>query len=247
MYKNERIVICIPARYASTRLPGKPLADIKGTPMIIRVAQHMQLSKYADHVVVLTDHQLIKDKCEEFSISVEMTDTKHTCGTDRLIEYKIRSEFDYYVNVQGDEPMVKASEIDQLISYSIDRDATISTPISKITDASTLFDYNKVKCVFDAGYNAMYFSRSAIPAQRETPYKEWIQYADYYKHIGIYLFKQSALSTIEGLEPTILEKVESLEQLRWMHFGLTLTCFECQIDSMSVDTAEDLLKIQGYF
>ncbi len=247
MIQNKSISVCIPARYQSSRLPGKPLALIAEKPMILRVLENMSNSKYADNVIVLTDDQRIMEVIQNAGHKAMMTSESHQSGTDRIIEYSKSNSYDYYFNVQGDEPLVTGENIDYFISQTIESQSGLSTPITQITDDSDLFDYSKVKCVFDINRFAIYFSRQAIPSQRDIPYRNWLEKSKYYKHIGIYGFSNLALKQISDFTIGKLELVEQLEQLRWLENCLKIYCIEMNINNISVDTVEDLETINEYF
>ncbi len=244
MIDNQSVTICIPARYESERLPGKPLIKLDGIPMIVRVAQNMSQSIYADKVVVLTDDERIQKVVQEYQLDVMMTSPHHSSGTDRVIEYYSKHNSDIVVNVQGDEPLIKATQIDDFIKSIANSLINIVTTCKKINDATELFDYNTVKCIFRKDCQALYFSRQAIPSFREEPYKNWIKLGEYYKHIGIYGFKNDVLNEIKSLPLSSLETIEKLEQLRWLDNGLEIKCIVTKLNNFGIDTEDDITKYE---
>jgi 3-deoxy-manno-octulosonate cytidylyltransferase (CMP-KDO synthetase) len=240
----------IPARYASTRFPGKPLAMINGKTMIQRVYEQALSSKLLSKVIVATDDERIKNCVEEFGGTVVMTSQNHKSGTDRcfeaisifLKENKI-NKADVAVNIQGDEPFINPVQIDILCSCFDNNETQIATLIKKIKSPEELLNPNVVKVVTDKTNRALYFSRSAIPYFRGKEIGEWINYNDYYKHIGIYAYRLECLEKIAALEMSALEKSESLEQLRWLENGFSIHARITDFESNAVDTPEDLLTI----
>lgn len=235
--------IIIPARMASTRLPRKPLADILGKSMIERVYKRCKAAKYADEVIIATDHDEILLHAQRFGARAVMTSPLHTSGTDRIGEAALMTDADIIVNVQGDEPLIDPGQIDELIEKFENPEVNIATQKIKMGAEDPLFDYNVVKVVTDLQHRALYFSRQAIPAFRDLPFREWASQTDYYRHVGIYAFRSPTLQALVKLSPTGLERAESLEQLRWLAHGYTIHCFETAFQSQSVDTAEDLEKV----
>lgn len=245
MLDNKKICICIPARYHSQRLPGKPLAKIGDKSMIVVVSENMSKSKLADKIIVLTDSQKIIDEVENHGFEAQMTKSSHKSGTERITEFSNKTDYDIYLNVQGDEPLVSAVDVDDFIKKSYKLKSSISTPIRKIIEGNSLFDYNTVKCVKDKNNKALYFSRQAIPAQRDNPYRNWIENTDYFQHIGIYYFTKSAIEQIEQFEDTFLSNIEQLEQLKWLENGMAIHCLESKIENLSIDTQENLDHINS--
>ncbi|MEM8898813.1 MAG: 3-deoxy-manno-octulosonate cytidylyltransferase [Bacteroidota bacterium] len=236
----------IPARYASTRFPGKPLADIHGKSMIQRVVEQCLKARRLQKVLVATDDQRIYDHVKEFGGEVMMTREDHPSGTDRLIEVAEQfSGYTHYVNIQGDEPFIDPAQIDQLVDLIIhDPPKGIGTLIQSITDAERIFDPNAVKVVTDIEGYALYFSRSPIPfIRQETDRDKWLEYHSFYKHIGIYGFSAEAIRKIQSMSPASLEQAESLEQLRWLAHGLRIKTAITELHSPAVDTPEDLERI----
>jgi len=245
-----RFVAIIPARYASTRFPGKPLVDIGGKTMIQRV--YDQVSKVLDDVYVATDDKRIFDKVHSVGGKVSMTSDAHRSGTDRCYEAftKLEDWFDVVINVQGDEPFIQPEQIEALKNCFADDETQIATLVKKITDkdgVEVLFNPNSPKVVIDKQNNALYFSRSPIPYKRGSDEKNWMAEHDYYKHVGVYAYRSEVLSQIVQMPPSKLELAESLEQLRWLENGLKIKAGFTDVETVGIDTPEDLEKIKGMF
>lgn len=245
-----RFVAIIPARYASTRFPGKPLVDIGGKTMIQRV--YDQVSKVINDVYVATDDERIFDKVRSFGGKVIMTSDAHRSGTDRCYEAftKLDDWFDVVINVQGDEPFIQPEQIEALKNCFADDETQIATLVKKITDkdgVEVLFNPNTPKVVIDKQNNALYFSRSPIPYKRGSDEKNWMAEHDYYKHVGVYAYRSEVLSQIVQMPPSKLELAESLEQLRWLENGLKIKAGFTDVETVGIDTPEDLEKIKGMF
>jgi 3-deoxy-manno-octulosonate cytidylyltransferase (CMP-KDO synthetase) len=239
----------IPARYASTRFPGKPLVSIKGKTMIERV--YIQASQVFKHIAVATDDQRIEAEVLRFGGNVIMTSTRHQSGTDRCYEAacKLRDntkvDFDVVVNIQGDEPFIQPVQFEKLMRCFSVADTQIATLVKKISTIEDLMNPNHVKVVIDKTNRALYFSRSAIPFIRNKPQEEWIQNSNFYKHIGIYAYRFDVLKEISRLSQSDLEMAESLEQLRWLENGYNIRVEKTDFESISVDTPEDLKMINA--
>jgi 3-deoxy-manno-octulosonate cytidylyltransferase (CMP-KDO synthetase) len=231
----------IPARYASTRFPAKPLADMGGKSMIRRVYEQAVKSKQLSKVVVATDHEEIFNHVTGFGGAVCMTSAHHASGTDRCYEVlsKENTSFDYVINIQGDEPFIAPEQIDLLASL-LDGDTELATLIKKIDSVEQLFNPNLVKVVVNKNSEAMYFSRSPIPYFRNMDQSEWVTHHVYFKHIGMYGYRNSVLEKITRLNLSSLEKAESLEQLRWLENGFKIKVKETEIETLGIDTPEDL-------
>lgn len=240
-----RVVAIIPARYASTRFPGKPLVDIGGKSMIQRVVEQVQSCSVVAEVMVATDDERIQQHVTTLGVQCIMTSPNHPSGTDRCLEaYELSGlQADCILNVQGDEPFVDAEQLNALAQLIARPEVSIATLAKKITDAETLFDPSKVKVVMNAHSQALYFSRQAIPHQRDRKQEDWLKYHTYYKHIGLYAFKPDTLRAICELQSSTLEKAESLEQLRWLENGYSIAVAETDIETPSVDTPADLESI----
>ena len=231
----------IPARYASTRFPAKPLADMGGKSMIRRVYEQAKKSKSLSKVVVATDHEEIYQHVIDFGGDVCMTSTHHASGTDRCYEVLLKenTSFDYVINIQGDEPFIEPEQIDLLASL-LDGDTELATLIKKIDSVEQLFNPNLVKAVVNKNAEALYFSRSPIPYVRNMEQVEWVTHHNFYKHIGMYAYRKDVLEKITRLEISSLEKAESLEQLRWLENGYKIKVKETNIETIGIDTSEDL-------
>ena len=237
---KPKIVVIIPARYNSTRFEGKPLAEINGKPMIYHVYQRSKMAKCVDDVIVATDDERIKNVVEEFNGKVVMTSNEHKSGTDRIAEVARNIDADIIVNVQGDEPLIEPKAIEQAIMPLIDdENVMMCTLMTKITNEAEYGDPNIVKVVTDNKGFALYFSRSLIPYPRE---KERLKI---YKHIGIYVYRKDFLLEFANLQPTQLEQIECLEQLRVLENGFKIKVIETNYDSISVDTPRDLEIVQN--
>lgn len=238
--KKELIVIgVIPARYGSTRLPAKSLAMIHGKPMIQHVYERCLRSKLLDEVLVATDDKRIFNAVLNFGGNAVMTSKAHKSGTDRIGEAVKHIKCDIVVNVQGDEPLIEPRNIDKAIEPLInDKSINVSSLCFKVTDKKEINNPNVVKVVFDLNSNALYFSRSTVPFNRDSGK------VNHYKHIGLYVYRKDYLMKLIKLKPSKLESAEKLEQLRILESGKKIKIIETKIDSHSVDTLEDLKKIK---
>ncbi|MBX9851605.1 MAG: 3-deoxy-manno-octulosonate cytidylyltransferase [Cytophagaceae bacterium] len=239
-----KILGIIPARYASTRFPAKALADINGKSMIQRVYEQASKSSSLKKVLVATDHELISDHVKKFGGEVVMTSDSHQSGTDRCFEalQKTEGSFDYVINIQGDEPFIQPGQID-LLAGCLAEKTELATLIKKITDTETLFNPNTPKVIFNKNKEAIYFSRQTIPYLRGIKNEEWLNYHEFYKHIGIYAYRTDILSRITLLPVSPLEKAEALEQLRWIEHGYKIKIAITEYESYGIDTLEDLQRI----
>lgn len=240
-----KITGIIPARYASTRFPGKPLVEINGKTMIRRVYEQCKAAKSLHEVIIATDDDRIRQHAEEFGANVCMTDPQHPSGTDRCAEVMqlLSDKPDVIINIQGDEPFIQPEQIDLLCSSFDKKEVEIATLIKKIERSDELFNHNTVKVVMDKSGRAIYFSRHPIPYNRNFPENEWLKHSDYYKHIGIYGYRSAVLSQITKLKKTNLEIAESLEQLRWLENGFSIHTRITAMESVGIDTPEDLKKV----
>lgn len=240
-----KVLAIIPARYASTRFPGKPLAMIGSKPMIQHVYERVAGSGAADEVIVATDDERIADAVENFGGEAMLTIRDHKSGTDRCGEVleRMDEEYDVVINVQGDEPFVDAGQLATLKEVFNDPKAQIATLMKRIDDPETLFDRNVVKVVCDKGGKALYFSRQPLPCLRGADERDWLDRHAFYKHVGIYAFRSDALAKVVKMPQSELEKCESLEQLRWLENGMPIEVRETTAENVSVDTPEDLKKI----
>jgi 3-deoxy-manno-octulosonate cytidylyltransferase (CMP-KDO synthetase) len=239
------IIGIIPARYGSTRFPGKPLAMIGNKTMIQRVIEQAEQSTMLKDVIVATDDKRIYEHVESLGKKVVMTSDQHPSGTDRCLEALTKSGIaaDAVINIQGDEPFVAPEQIDALAQLISVEGVEIATLAKKIDDAEVLFDPNKVKVAFAKNGRAIYFSRHAIPYQKSIAKEEWLQHHTYYKHIGLYAYKTTVLQTISSLPPSSLEIAESLEQLRWLEHGKSIFVAETTIETPAIDTPADLESV----
>ncbi len=236
----SKTAIIIPARYGSSRLEGKPLIVVEGKPIIQWVYEQAKRSKLADIIIVATDDERIYDAVKSFGGNVEMTSVEHKCGSDRIKEVVMRHpEISYIVNLQGDEPLMRAESIDEVARNVKEDDyADISTLIRKISPDEAE-NPNLVKCVVDNRGFALYFSRSKIPFERN------VGKADFYGHLGIYGYKREALIKMTELEQSSYEKSESLEQLRALQNGMRIKTSVVDFVPIGIDTAEDVEKFKS--
>ncbi len=241
------IIGLIPARYASSRFPAKPLADIGGTSMIQRVYEQAKKSSHLSKVVVATDHPEIYNHVKNFGGDVCMTREDHVSGTDRCHEaLTLQSEsYEYIINIQGDEPFIQPDQID-LLAAVLTGKTEIATLIKAIDQTEQLFNPNLVKAVIGKNCEALYFSRSPIPYLRNIKESDWITHHTFFKHIGMYAYRADILAELTKLHPSTLEKAESLEQLRWLENGFEILAVETSIESFGIDTPEDLVKAKEY-
>ncbi len=239
------VVAVIPARYASSRFPGKPLADIWGKSMIRRVWEQASQASSVGRVVVATDDARIYEHAQGFGAEVFMTDVGHRSGTDRCAEVARQlPEADIVLNVQGDEPFVQPGQLDLLVRVLLDApDMPIATLAKAISKAEELFSPHAVKVVFSHAGRALYFSRQPIPYVRDAPQEVWLQRAAFFKHLGLYAFRREALLGVAQLPVAPLEEAESLEQLRWLAHGYNIAVGITEQESLSIDTPEDLARL----
>jgi 3-deoxy-manno-octulosonate cytidylyltransferase (CMP-KDO synthetase) len=242
-----KILGVIPARYGSSRFPGKPLANIMGKPMIQRVYEQAKKCLLLDELIVATDDERIADCIRSFYGNVEMTPENLNSGTERCNNAVKRipegTTFDVVINIQGDEPLIDPQQISQLAGCFLSKEILISTLVKKITQSDDLINPNVIKVVFDRNHKALYFSRHPIPYFRGDEPAEWLNKTNYYKHIGIYGYRTRVLDKITQLPTSRLEEAESLEQLRWLENGYPIFIKETDYESISIDTPSDLLKI----
>jgi len=239
-----KIVGIIPARYASTRFPGKVLADIHGKTMIRRVYEQATQAQKLDRIVIATDDERVKAEAESFGAEVVMTKAVHPSGTDRCFEAygQLSEHYDFVINIQGDEPFIKPEQIDNLAAC-LHPEAELATLIKKIESDQILFNTGNVKVVFNVQMEALYFSRQPIPYLRGHEEKEWLNKADYYEHVGLYAYRADILKNVCQLPLSPLEKAESLEQLRWLENGFKIKVQTTEWDSYCIETPEDLQNI----
>ena len=244
-----KYIAIIPARYASTRFPAKPLALLGGKPVIQRVYE--QVAGVLDDAVVATDDERIYDAVRSFGGRVEMTSTAHRSGTDRCWEAYCRQgrPYDVVVNVQGDEPFIRREQLEALKGCfdnpQIDI-ATLVKPFAAADGLAALENPNSPKVVLDAESRALYFSRSVIPYLRNVPREEWLAHHTFYKHIGIYAFRSEVLRQVTSLPQSPLELAESLEQLRWLENGYKIGVGITEAETVGIDTPEDLARAEEF-
>lgn len=239
-----KILGIIPARYESSRFPGKPLADIAGKSMIQRVYEQCQKSASLNKTVVATDDLRILDHVKDFGGEVIMTSPIHPSGTDRCEEVaKHFPQFDICINIQGDEPLIDPAQIDLLSDCFHQSEVKIATLVKRISTTEELFNLNTPKVVLSKEMQALYFSRTAIPFFRNKEHSEWLNEHTYFKHIGIYAYRRETLSEITRLPVSSLEKAEALEQLRWIENGYAIHAAITEKESYAVDTPADLEKL----
>lgn len=239
----------IPARYASTRFPAKPLAMLGGKTVIQRVYE--QVVGILDEAYVATDDERIEAAVKSFGGKVVMTSVNHKSGTDRCYEAftKVGEGFDVVVNIQGDEPFIQCSQLEAVKAcFDDDRTeiATLVKPFSPDDGFDALENVNSPKVVVDKNMNALYFSRSIIPYQRNKDKREWLSGHTYYKHIGLYAYRASVLKAITSLPQSSLELAESLEQLRWLENGYTVKVGISEVETIGIDTPQDLARAEEF-
>lgn len=244
-----RFIAIIPARYASTRFPGKPLAMLAGKPVIQRVYE--QVAGVLDDALVATDDERILEAVHAFGGRAVMTSPDHRSGTDRCREAyeKQGGRFDVVVNVQGDEPFVRPAQLELLKSCFDDPTTDIATLVKPFVEAdglAALENPNSPKVVLDANARALYFSRSVIPYLRGVEREQWLARHTFYKHIGLYAFRTEALLAVTSLPPSPLERAESLEQLRWLENGYRIGVGISDDETIGIDTPEDLEKAETF-
>ncbi len=237
----QPVIAIIPARYASTRLPGKALLDLAGKPLIEHVYRRTDASRSVDRVLVATDDERIKRAVEAFGGTAVMTSAAHPSGTDRLAEVAASIECAIVVNVQGDEPLIEPGMIDAVVgAFATDPSVQMATLRRRIEHPAEQADPNVTKVVVDRDGYALYFSRAAIPFRRDPHHDP----APAFKHVGLYAYRRSCLLALAGLPPAPLERSESLEQLRALEHGYRIKVIETRYDSIGVDTPEDLERVR---
>jgi 3-deoxy-manno-octulosonate cytidylyltransferase (CMP-KDO synthetase) len=239
---DPQVVVVIPSRYAATRLPGKPLVNLAGKPMVQRVYEQAKLAQTVHRVLVATDDQRIVDAVQSFGGEVRMTRSDHRTGTERIAEVAAHEPGDVFVNVQGDEPLIDPVAIDSAVAALLEEPpAQIATVATLIRHVPDIMDPNVVKTVLDFDSNALYFSRAPVPWVRDTQQKVHVKY---WKHLGLYVFQRDALLEYPTLPQGELEKIEQLEQLRWLENGWKIRVAEVEHDAVSVDVPEDVARVE---
>lgn len=249
MDKALKFIVLIPARYASTRFPAKPLALLGGKPVIQRVYE--QVAKVVSSVAVATDDERIAEAVESFGGRAIMTSPDHQSGTDRCWEayQKVGEEFDVVINVQGDEPFIAESQLMAIMKCFEDEKTDIATlvkPFSEADGIEALENPNSPKVVLDKESRAIYFSRSVIPYLRGVEREDWLKQHTFYKHIGMYAFRSEVLREITSLPQSPLELAEKLEQLRWLENGYKIGVGISDVETVGIDTPEDLERAEEF-
>jgi len=240
-----KICVVIPARLASSRLPNKVILPLFGKPMVQWVYEAAQKVNGVDKILIATDSAEVYNHVVGFGGDAVMTSEKHTTGTDRIGEVARQfEEYDVFINIQGDEPLISPTTIQQMVDFYRNGGHGIVTLYDAIRDESQLFDFNVVKLTVSLSGKILYFSRAAIPAQRDFPFKQWMHNRPYYRHIGMYGFERKILLQICALPQSGLEKSEMLEQLRWLENDFEIYGLEANHQGIGVDTMEDLLKAE---
>lgn len=244
-----KFIAIIPARYAASRFPGKILASLGGKPVVQHVYE--QVAGVLDDVVIATDDVRIYEAVRAFGGKVEMTSTEHRSGTDRCWEAYLKqgTPYDVVVNVQGDEPFIRSSQLEALKRCFDDPGTDIATLVKPFAEAdglAALENPNSPKVVLDTRSQAVYFSRSVIPYLKGVPREEWLARHTFYKHIGIYAFRTEVLRAVTALPQSVLEKAESLEQLRWLENGYKIGVGISDAETIGIDTPEDLEHAEAY-
>jgi 3-deoxy-manno-octulosonate cytidylyltransferase (CMP-KDO synthetase) len=239
---SRNVLAVIPARYGSSRLPGKPLAKIAGRPMIQHVVERVRGAQLSTGILVATDDERIKQAVESFGGKAIITRSDHRTGTDRVAEVASHVPADIYINIQGDEPLIDPGIVDAVIAAMLEDDSIqIATPSALITQPKEIMDPNIVKVVRDFDSNGLYFSRAPIPWVRDTDKTVAVQH---WKHIGLYGFVRDTLLEFPTLPPGELERVEQLEQLRWLENGFHIRVVETEYDAVSVDVPADIERVE---
>lgn len=237
-----KVLGIIPARYSSSRFPGKPLIDLKGKTMIQRVYEGALKSQKIDKLIVATDDERIYSVVKQFGGDVLLTSKEHLNGTQRCIEVLAHhNDYELVINIQGDEPLVKFEQLDHLLAAFEDSEVEIATLGIKSIDPNELDNPNRIKLVTDFQNNALYFSRSKIPFERNRS-----ENYNFLRHIGLYAFRSNTLSEISNFPQTDLEEIESLEQLRWMYYGKKIKVVETEIETPNIDVPEDVKLVLEY-
>ena len=241
------VIAIIPARYASARLPGKPLADINGQPMIRHVVERTARASLVERVIVATDDERVRASVAGFGGEALLTDPELPSGTDRCAAIaRTLPDASIIVNVQGDEPLIDPALVDATIQPLLDDPGlAAATPVRRISSTEELENPHIPKVVLDRAGNCVYFSRSPIPFFRDAPFGHWAKLHPYYRHIGLYVFRRDMLLRFSNLPPTPLELAEHLEQLRLIENGFTIRGVITGYDSIPVDTPQDLEKVRA--
>ena len=241
-----KVLGIIPARYASTRFPGKPLIDLNGKTMIQRVYEGASRSSKFETIIVATDDERIYHEVIRFGGKAMMTSADHPSGTDRCAEVAAAyGNVDVVVNIQGDEPLVDFRQLDTLIAAFEDEAVCIATLGNRDIQLEDVLNPNRIKIVIDHQGNAIYFSRSAVPNFHHAK-GDPLEGYPYMRHIGLYAYRAATLSELTNLQPTALERTESLEQLRWLFYGYPIRVVETDIETPNIDVPEDVEKVRAF-
>lgn len=244
---SQKIVAIIPARYASSRFPGKPLAMLGGKSMIQRVVERVQAVEAISQVLVATDDDRIFGHVKAFGGQAVMTASSHQSGTDRIAEVAAQlHDADIIVNIQGDEPFIAPEQVAALLSPFADESVQISTLARLIQEEGDLFSPNVVKVVMDENRSALYFSRQTIPYLRDIPLGQWLAQQRHYQHLGAYAYRRNCLLALTQLPVAPLEELEKLEQLRWLAAGYRIQVALTNLPSIGIDTPADLERALSY-
>jgi len=239
---SARVIVVIPARYGSTRLPGKPLVPLAGTSMIQRVYERAKAAQRVHRVIVATDDDRIMQAVQSFGGEARMTRADHRTGTERVAEVAAHETGDIFVNVQGDEPLLDPHAVDTAVQALLgEPQASVATVATAIKTPADIMDPNVCKVVLDFDENALYFSRAPIPWVRDTHSKIQVRH---WKHLGLYVFRRDALLEYPTLPQGELERIEQLEQLRWLENGWKIKVAEVEHDAVSVDVPEDVARVE---
>ena len=241
-----KFIAVIPARYSSSRFPGKPLAVLAGKPVIQRVYE--QVTKVLSEAWVATDDERIYNTVSDFGGKAVMTRQDHKSGTDRIEEAveKIKTDADVIVNIQGDEPFIQPSQIETVCKQFDNQSTQIATIGKPFTSMEAVENPNSPKIVTDVNGFALYFSRSVIPYVRGVEEKEWLSHFPFLKHLGIYAYRREVLREITRLPQSPLEKAESLEQLRWLQNGYRIRVGITNVETVGIDTPDDLRRAEEF-
>ncbi len=239
-----KVSIAIPARFHSTRLPQKMLADICGKPLLWHVVHQVLKMKKCHELFVLTDDNHILNAAQSWGVKALLTSPECKSGTERIASVLDKFSGDWILNVQGDEPFIDPCLLDEMVEFANQTDADIITPIFKIQNETELFNPNVVKVVLGQNQRALYFSRSSIPFVRGVANEQWLKKTTFWGHIGVYGYRHSTLENFYKWPESSLETTESLEQLRWLAAGCKLSTYVTTYQGMAVDTPEDLEKVR---
>ena len=241
----DKYSIVIPGRLASTRLPGKMLKILGGKPVIQHTIEHALQVRNCQQVYVVTDSEVIVNLAQSLGVEAFLTTPECRSGTERIVSVLDQLQGDWIFNIQGDEPFVDPRFIEEMIDYSRTIEADLLTPVYRLKKQEDIFNPNIVKAVVDNSKNALYFSRSPIPFVRDEVPENWLNEFTFWGHLGIYGFRRSLLEHYSSLQPSALEKAESLEQLRFLSYGYRIATYEAPGRSVAIDTPEDLVKAEA--